>query len=309
MRNILSSTLVELAQKPDFVFLTGDLGFMALEPVQKAAGPRFINAGVAEQNMVSVAAGLARAGLRPWVYSIAPFVFARPFEQVRNDVCHHNLPVTLVGNGGGYAYGVMGATHHAIEDYGVLVALPNMTAYVPAFGEDVAWAISRIQAAQRPAYLRLGRDEKPKDLVLPTPAVWRNVLPGNGPVMVIVGPLAGGIIAALMARPEVARPSVWVLAELPVRAASLPDDFLRDLRRSGHLVVVEEHVAQGGAGHMLAHALLMRGEAPARFDHRCAVGYPSGYYGSQQFHREECGLDPQSVLADLVPDLVPDLAG
>ena len=86
-------------------------------------GSRFINAGVSEQNMVSVAAGLARSGLRPWTYSIAPFLYARPFEQIRNDVCFHHLPVILVGNGGGYGYGVMGSSHHALEDYGCLLTL------------------------------------------------------------------------------------------------------------------------------------------------------------------------------------------
>jgi transketolase len=303
MRTILSNALIEQATDPAFVFLTGDLGYMALEPVQEAAGPRFINAGVAEQNMVSVAAGLAREGLRPWVYSIAPFVFARPFEQIRNDVCLHDLPVTLVGNGGGYAYGVMGATHHALEDYGVLLTLPNMTAYVPAFGGDVSWAISRIAAARHPAYLRLGRDERPVDLELPPPAIWRNVLPGGGPVMVVVGPLCGGIVGALMQQPEAIRPSVWVVVELPIDAATIPDLFLRDVRRADRLVVVEEHVAQGSAGQMLALALMSRGEAPARFEHRCAVGYPSGTYGSQVFHRHECRLDPESILADLVPEL------
>lgn len=299
MRTILSNTLVEYASQPDFVFLTGDLGFMALEPVRKAAGPRFINAGVAEQNMVTVAAGLARSGLHPWVYSIAPFLYARPFEQIRNDVCLHALPVFLVGNGGGYAYGVMGATHHALEDYGALCALPNLTAYVPAFAEDVGAAIARMTAAAGPAYLRLGRDEKPKDLVLPTYAPWRRLLAGGGPVLVIVGPLAGGILAPLLSWPEAIRPSVWVLAELPVDAAALPDELLGDLRRSGHLFVVEEHVAHGGAGQMLAHALLTRGEAPARFTHRAALGYPSGRYGSQRFHRQESGLDPESIAVAL----------
>ena len=125
MRNAFCQALVEAASRAEFVFLTGDLGFRALEPLRDALGSRFINAGVAEQNMVSVAAGLARSGLRPWVYSIAPFVYARPFEQIRNDVCLHRLPVVLVGNGGGYGYGVMGATHHALEDYGSLLCLPT----------------------------------------------------------------------------------------------------------------------------------------------------------------------------------------
>jgi len=297
MRSILSTVLCEFARKPDFVFLTGDLGFMALKPVQKAAGPRFINAGVAEQNMVTVAAGLARSGLKPWVYSIAPFLFARPFEQIRNDVCLHNLPVFLVGNGGGYAYGVMGATHHALEDYGALLTLPNLVAYVPAFAEDVAQAIARMEAAARPAYLRLGRDEKPPALELPRYAPWRHVLHGEGALLVIVGPLAGSILGALMPLPVAQRPSVWVVTELPILATALPLAFLADLERTKHLLLVEEHVAQGGAGQMLALALLELGISPPRFSHRCALGYPSGRYGSQRYHRKECGLDPESIAA------------
>src|ERR1700690_176140 len=166
MRNAFCSTLVKSAADPAFVFLTGDLGFHALEPLRREMGERFINAGIAEQNMVSVAAGLAGEGLRPWVYSIAPFLYARAFEQIRNDICMHDLPVVLVGNGGGYAYGVMGPTHHALEDYGTLLGLPKLTAYVPAFAEDVCHAVARLMTAARPAYLRLGRDEKPMDLVL-----------------------------------------------------------------------------------------------------------------------------------------------
>ena len=100
-------------------------------------GRRFINAGVSEQNMVSVAAAMAKDGWQTWYYSIAPFCFARPFEQIRNDVCLHDLPVRLLGNGGGYGYGVMGPTHHAVEDYGVLLTLPFMKAFVPAFDQDV----------------------------------------------------------------------------------------------------------------------------------------------------------------------------
>ena len=115
MRDVFCRALVKHARQQEFVFLTGDLGFKALEPLRDSMGSRFINAGVAEQNMICVAAGLAKMGLRPWVYSIAPFVYARPFEQIRNNVCLPDLPVVLVGNGGGYGYGVMGCTHHALE--------------------------------------------------------------------------------------------------------------------------------------------------------------------------------------------------
>src|SRR5580704_2056897 len=137
MRQAFCQAMVSHAARGDFVFLTGDLGFMALEPLRAALGRRFINGGVAEQNLVSVSAGLARAGMRPWVYSIAPFIYARPYEQVRNDLCLHQLPVVLVGNGGGYGYGVMGATHHSLEDNGALLCLPHMRVYIPAFDSDV----------------------------------------------------------------------------------------------------------------------------------------------------------------------------
>jgi transketolase len=294
MRNEFCGSLVGIAHDPGFVFLTGDLGYKALEPLRDAAGGRFINAGVAEQNMVSVAAGLAKAGLKPWVYSIAPFVYARPYEQIRNDVCLHKLPVRLVGNGGGYGYGVMGSTHHALEDYGALLCLPNMHAFIPAFSADVPAIVSKLLDFPYPAYFRLGASEEPKDAELPPYAPWRKVLSGGGPTMVVVGPLAGSILGAARQLDDAHRPDLWVLAELPLR--EMPPAFLADIERSGHLVVIEEHVAQGGAGQMLAHHLLTRGLAPRQFTHRAALGYVSGLYGSQKFHRAECGLDAESII-------------
>ncbi len=299
MRNAFCETLVHYSKDPNFVFLTGDLGFMALEPLQKAAGDRFINAGISEQNMISVAAGLASQGLFPWAYSIAPFIYARPLEQVRNDVCLHDLPVKLVGNGGGYAYGVMGGSHHAIDDYGILLSLLNMSVFVPAFSADVAPIIEKLLKFPHPAYLRLGRDEKPKGMTLPAYAPWRKLLDGQGPVMIIVGPLAGGILSGLQSEAGSTRPSVWVVSELPILAKGLPEEFSRDLERTGHLIVVEEHVAHGGAGEMLSRVLLMSGKAPRKFDHYCAKGYLSGYYGSQNFHRKESGLTVELILKDL----------
>ena len=181
MRNEFCNSLVSVADNHRFAFLTGDLGFKALEPLREAAGAHFINAGVAEQNMVSVAAGLARTGLQPWVYSIAPFVYARPYEQIRNDVCFHNLPVKLVGNGGGYGYGVMGSTHHALEDYGALLCLQNMHVFVPAFSADVPAIVDKLLDFPYPAYFRLGASEEPKGLELPAYAPWRKLLSGGVP--------------------------------------------------------------------------------------------------------------------------------
>jgi len=295
MRNAFCSALLELAANPAFVFLTGDLGFQALEPLRLKMGERFINAGVAEQNMVSVAAGLAKAGLRPWVYSIAPFLYARAFEQIRNDVCLHGMPVMLVGNGGGYGYGVMGSTHHAIEDYGALLSLQGMRVYLPAFDCDVSEVIRYLMKVDHPAYLRLGVSEQPKWLSPPPFAAWRHLLAGAGPTIAIAGPLAGGILDAV--RQSGLSADVWLASELPV--TELPPEFLSSLRRSNFLMVIEEHVSAGGFGQMLSRELLLAGAAPGQFVHRAALGYVSGRYGSQRFHRAECGLDPASIVAEL----------
>jgi transketolase len=299
MRNVLCQSLVAHATDSDFVFLTGDLGFMALEPLRDAAGDRFVNMGVAEQNMVSVAAGLAFTGLKPWVYSIAPFIYARPYEQVRNDLCAHDMPVTLVGNGGGYGYGAMGETHHALGDYGALSCFRNMRVFVPAFAADVSVIVDHLTQFRHPAYLRLGRCELPPGAELPSYAPWRCLMEGQGPVVAVVGPLAGGIWKAVRELPDHQRPSLWVITELPIADGAIPAAFFNQLRRSRRLMVIEEHVAQGGVGQMLARALALAGEMPPQFSHRCAQGYVSGNFGSQAFHRKECGLDPESIVAEL----------
>jgi transketolase len=294
MRNVFCQSLVDASHRSEFVFLTGDLGFKALEPLRDRMGHRFINAGVAEQNMVSVAAGLARSGLRPWVYSIAPFLYARPFEQIRNDVCLHDLPVVLVGNGGGYGYGVMGATHHALEDYGALLCLPNLKAYVPAFDLDLRAMVEPLMTATHPSYLRLGLSEQPSLAAVPAYAPWRRLVHGRGWVVLVTGPLVGGIWEATRQLDEIQQPSLWLLTELPPE--NYPAEFLEDVARSRRVLVVEEHVSQGSLASMIAQYLLEHGLAPERFAARSAAGYPSGRYGSQKFHRRECGIDPAAIV-------------
>jgi transketolase len=300
MRNAFCQALLQAARRPEFVFLTGDLGFRALEPLRDALGSRFINAGVAEQNMVSVAAGLAESGLRPWVYSIAPFLYARAFEQIRNDVCMHGLPVVLVGNGGGYGYGVMGASHHAIEDYGTLLCLPGLRAFVPAFDDDVVAQVDSLFSVPHPVYLRLGISEAPRDCNVPDYAPWRKLQDGEGWLILVTGPLIGGIWESVRKLRGSRRPSLWVLSELP--ASPIPQEFQADLARSGRLLVVEEHVSQGGVAQNLALDLLSRNLLPEQFVARSAQGYPSGLYGSQAFHRAECGLDARSIVQFLTSE-------
>lgn len=283
-------------------FLTGDLGFMALEPLQQALGDRFVNAGIAEQNMLSVAAAMAKVGMEVWAYSIAPFVYARPFEQIRNDVALHELPVKIVGNGGGYGYGVMGPTHHAIEDYGVMLSLPGMQACVPAFDEDVEAAVKWVGESARPVYLRLGRGEPPSGFAVPEFAAWRQLISGDGPVVIAVGPLSGTYIDALKALPLELRPNFWVLALLPVVDFEPPQALLDQLGSAGHLILAEEHVARGGVASELLVWLAHRGMAPQKFDHLCAKAHRFDRYGSQAYLRQQSGLHVDDLLKCLQTD-------
>ncbi|GJD63096.1 transketolase family protein [Methylobacterium frigidaeris] len=293
MRRELCAALVARAARPDLVFLTGDLGFGALEPLRDALGARFLNAGIAEQNMIGVAAALASEGLEPWTYTIAPFCYARAFEQIRNDVCLHRLPVRLLANGGGYAYGVMGPTHHALEDYGILSTLPSLRIFVPAFDTDVAAVVEAAGGDPGPAYVRLGRGEVPAGCTAPPYAPWRRLRAGRGPIVVAVGPMAGLAWSAFADGTEDG-PEVWAVSELPLSMSPPPRAFVEAL--SGRtLCVVEEHVAQGGLGQSLATWCLEGGIAVAGFRPVAAAGYPSGTYGSQSFHRRESGLDPESL--------------
>ena len=199
-----------------------------------------------------------------------------------------------MGNGGGYGYGVMGATHHALEDYGALLCLPHIRAYVPAFDADVKAMTSDLFSVGHPSYFRLGLSEEPKDATVPPYAPWRKLQDGPGWVIVVTGSLAGSLWGGVRDLEGASRPSLWLLCELPVR--QLSEEFQADLARSRRLLVVEEHVAHGGVAQSLATLLLESGEAPERFASRSAQGYLSGRYGSQKFHRRECGLDSASIL-------------
>ncbi|MCJ0761868.1 transketolase family protein [Variovorax terrae] len=302
MRKQFCDTMVERCGQKDMVFMTGDLGFMALEPLALAMGDRFVNAGVSEQNMISVAAALAKDGFEAWAYSIAPFCYARPFEQIRNDVTFHNLRVRLVGNGGGYGYGVMGPTHHAIEDYGIMLALPNMQVFVPAFDEDVPEAATRAGDCSGAAYLRLGRGEPPKGYVVPAYAPWRQLTEGDGPVVIACGPLAGTYLEAIDALAASVRPQLWVVTELPISCNPMPAALLAQLKRAKSVCVVEEHVERGGVGPEIAMALIKAGILPAKFVHLYALAHLYERYGSQGFLRKQSRLDPASLLLALAID-------
>ncbi|HEV3232412.1 MAG TPA: transketolase, partial [Candidatus Dormibacteraeota bacterium] len=162
MRTAFIETLLEVAAADERTWLVvGDLGYSVVEPFRERYPARFLNAGVAEQNMVGVAAGLAMAGKVPWIYSIANFPTLRCLEQIRLDVCYHDLPVRVVAVGGGVAYGVLGASHFASEDLAVMSAMPRMTVVAPGDPVETRLATAALAVASGPAYLRLGKAGEP----------------------------------------------------------------------------------------------------------------------------------------------------
>jgi len=294
MRKEFSQTILNLANQDEkIIFITGDLGFNALEEIREAMGERFINAGVAEQNMVGISAGLAKQGFRPFVYSIAPFAVYRCFEQIRNDIAFHNLPVTIVGNGGGYGYGIMGATHHAIEDYGA-ISLLNIKCVAPMLNSDVKAAVMGIMADNAPAYLRLGYGTlENKSIAGFEP--WRNLLSGDEVTVAAIG--AVGVNAYHACEKLAGKADLWVIGEIPTK--EIPEGFINSLEKTKKLVCVEEHVKRGGFGEHLVSGLIEKGYNNFCLTLLAAKGYPSGTYGSQQFHRKESGIDVEGIISCL----------
>lgn len=161
MRQAFIQTLIDLASTDDRVLLlTGDLGYMVMEPFIERFPSRFLNVGVAEQNMIGVATGLAEAGFRPYAYSIATFASLRPFEFIRNGPVFHRLPVRIVGMGMGFEYGHAGPSHYAIEDIAVLRTLPGLTVVVPADSAQAANAVRRTAELPGPVYYSLGKNDR-----------------------------------------------------------------------------------------------------------------------------------------------------
>ena len=298
MRNEFRDALADIMQaSPTTYFLTGDLGYNALEKVQQCSGERFINAGVAEQSMIGIAAGIASLGNEAFVYTIAPFTTFRCLEQIRLDVCIHDLPVYIVGNGGGYGYGIMGATHHAIEDIGCLSTLNNMVCWVPAFADDVQHCVERIRSERRPAYLRLGMGRSRPSDSEPFEAVSRIVQSPNPHVTIVtLGPVISNVLDALDMTEQKGVADLFSVARLPLDEDAIKD-VVRSVTVSGRLMVVEEHVSRGGLSEYLLSKLADVGCRDFETHRLNAKGYPNGRYGSQRYHQMLSGLDAASIHA------------
>lgn len=257
MRNAFVNALTEVALKdPRVMLLTGDLGYNVLEPFFRALPKQFLNMGVAEQNMMAFAAGLALSGKIPVVYSIATFATLRPYEQIRNDICYQNLNVKIVGAGAGLTYSQYGATHHAMEDVGLMRMLPRMTVIAPGDPLEVDAAVRAMLAHEGPCYLRIGSRGEPN--IHPAAPKFRI---GKGFV------LREGADAALIATGNMlytAAKATELLRTkgIAARLISMPtvkpldEELVLDTaRKFKYLFTVEEHSIMGGLGSAVAELL------------------------------------------------------
>lgn len=158
MRDALSKSLVNIAaNNPKAILLTGDHGYALFDSFRKSSPQQYVNAGIAEQNMVGVAAGLARTGYRPIVYGLSAFVPIRVLEQIKLDVCHDNLPVIFLGDGAGFVYGTLGTSHQSTEDIAATRALPNLTIFSPCDRFEMSAVMKAATEIEGPVYIRIGK--------------------------------------------------------------------------------------------------------------------------------------------------------
>jgi transketolase len=257
MRNAFAKEITKLAQADDrIVLLSGDIGNRLFDDFKNVCPGRFFNCGVAEANMIGIAAGLAMSGYRPVCYTITPFVTYRCLEQIRIDVCYHQAPVTIVGTGSGLSYASLGATHHSCEEMGMLRLLPEMTVLAPADSYEVQACLRAALKGNGPAYLRIGKKGEPKvHSTIPDFQIGRSILLREGTDAFFV--CAGTLL------PVVLEAADKLSAKgLSVGVASMPSVKPLDLvllkRIFGQcraVATVEEHSVLGGLGGAVAEWL------------------------------------------------------
>jgi transketolase len=296
MRNAFASEITALAVADErLVFLAGDIGNKLFDDYKKKCPGRFFNCGVAEANMVSVAAGLAMAGLRPVTYTITPFMTTRCLEQIRVDVCYQNLPVVIVGIGAGLSYAALNATHHACEDIAFLRMLPNMTVVCPADAVEVRLALRAAMQAPGPVYIRLGKKGEP--VIHKTPpdfALGRgiDIRPGRDICLLSTGNMLPASLETAD-RLEAAGLSTRVVSMHTVKP--LDEPLLREVFGSAVVVAtVEEHSVLGGLGGSVAEWRADQ-SAGARL---IRIGTSDEFLytaGEQEYARERYGLTPEHI--------------
>ena len=248
MRNKFAGKLLSKALlDKKILLLTGDLGYGVLDEFAGKLPDQYLNVGVTEQSMMSMAAGLASKGFRPFVYSIANFPTLRCLEQIRNDVSYMNNPVTIVAVGAGLSYGNLGYTHHATEDISIMRSFPNMTIYSPASPFEVEACVEDILSNKSPAYLRLGKGgekelHKTKDLNVSEPILLNQ---GNEGFIVSIGALTFMVLEiSQQLQAHGINPTIYSMPKITKHSVKLLLETVQD----SYLLTIEEHILSGGFG-------------------------------------------------------------
>jgi transketolase len=297
MRAAFAAAVTELAaQDGRILLLTGDLGFMALEPFSDRFPGRFFNVGVAEQNMVGLATGLAEAGYLPFVYSIAPFATLRPYEFIRNGPILHQLPVRIVGVGGGFEYGSAGPSHFSLEDVGVMRAQPGITIITPADSQQTRTALLSTYDLPGPIYYRLGKDDK---AIVPGLegrfALGQAEILGDGRDLLLVA-MGNSAIEAEAAAGDLATQGVGCTVVVVGSVQPAPWETLSAmLGRFPIVMTVESHYVNGGIGSLVAEVIAEKGYRCLLV--RCAVKQSvSGITGSQADLAQRYGVSRDALV-------------
>lgn len=292
MRTAFIQSLIEQARtNPRLFLVVGDLGYSVVEPFAAEFPDRFLNAGVAEQNMTGVAAGLAAEGFHVFTYSIANFPTLRCLEQIRNDICYHALPVTVVSVGSGLAYGNLGYSHHGVQDIAVMRCMPNITIACPADPDETRACVDLLVRHPGPSYLRLGKAGEPALHQVPIRAFTPvEVLRGDVPLaLVATGSILSVALEAAGSLSETCgTPSVF---SVPFLAPTISEAFSA-IWRCRNILTIEEHVRSGGLGSML------REVAPDALTFRSLfIGEDAaGDVGSQSYLRHRNGLTAENLV-------------
>lgn len=257
MRNKFIESLCHAASKDDrIVMIVGDLGYKVVEPFADAYPDRFVNAGIAEQNMTGLAAGMASEGYVVFVYSIGNFPTYRCAEQIRNDVDYHNLPVVTVTVGGGLAYGNLGYSHHAIQDLSLMRSMPNTRLYTPVDPVEVDVCVNHIISAPGPSYLRLG---KAGEKTLHSGEITLNegqpqllVNRSNAKAIIAIG-RTFDIVNGLTKHEKFSDFSVF---SMPCWSMASKKTFVESLDGFEEIVTLEDHLIDGGFGSWVLEAFM-----------------------------------------------------
>ncbi len=298
LRDVSIAALYALAEKDErIVVMTGDLGFTILDPFINNLPKQYINAGIAEQNMAGMAAGLALEGKIVFIYSIANFPTFRCLEQIRNDICYHELNVNILASGCGLTYGQLGMTHHATEDLAILRALPEMTVIAPGDEWECMEATKALVDKKGPGYLRFdistaGNTQKPGEVFQIGRA--RRIREGFDITLLSTG---GMLIVALNAADMLQKKGIEcrVVSFHSIKPFE-PDEILLAARETGGMVTLEEHTVDGGFGGLVSEVLMDHGIMPKTF---YRVGLRDGFtaiVGDQQYLRKRYKIDEESIV-------------